>query len=131
MTACVFCDRARISSPVEMCVAAVGGAIYDVMVFEPLDPVVPGHLLVVPVMHVDDATVNPQVSAAAMKVASKVASRYDAANIITSIGRAATQSVFHLHVHVVPRASGDGLPLPWSRRRIERDRHGRFPRSGS
>ena len=36
------------------------------------------------------------------------------ANLITSIGAAATQTVFHLHVHVVPRHEGDGLLLPWS-----------------
>lgn len=26
----------------------------------------------------------------------------------------ATQSVFHLHIHLIPRAPGDGLMLPWS-----------------
>jgi histidine triad (HIT) family protein len=35
-------------------------------------------------------------------------------NIITSVGSAATQTVRHLHVHVVPRRRGDGLQLPWS-----------------
>ena len=34
-------------------------------------------------------------------------------NLITSRGRAATQSVFHLHLHLVPRADNDGLALPW------------------
>jgi histidine triad (HIT) family protein len=35
-------------------------------------------------------------------------------NLSTSKGEAATQSVFHLHVHVVPRQEGDRLPLPWT-----------------
>lgn len=34
-------------------------------------------------------------------------------NLITSRGAAATQSVFHLHLHLVPRTEGDGLALPW------------------
>ncbi|MGH3779703.1 MAG: HIT family protein [Pseudonocardiaceae bacterium] len=32
---------------------------------------------------------------------------------MTSVGTAAAQSVFHLHVHLVPRYSGDQLMLPW------------------
>jgi histidine triad (HIT) family protein len=35
-------------------------------------------------------------------------------NIITSTGSSATQTVFHLHLHVVPRSTGDGLTLPWT-----------------
>jgi diadenosine tetraphosphate (Ap4A) HIT family hydrolase len=35
-------------------------------------------------------------------------------NLITSDGAAATQTVKHLHVHIVPRRDGDGLTLPWS-----------------
>lgn len=108
---CVFCDRDRISSEVEY-YNGVDGSVH--MVFEPLDPVVPGHLLVVPERHTSDATEDRYVAAMAMSVASRVASRYPAANIITSIGTAATQSVFHLHLHVVPRRPGDGLPLPWT-----------------
>lgn len=35
-------------------------------------------------------------------------------NLITSAGAAATQTVAHLHVHYVPRRTGDGLGLPWT-----------------
>jgi histidine triad (HIT) family protein len=35
-------------------------------------------------------------------------------NIITSMGEYATQTVFHLHVHIVPRRLNDGLHLPWT-----------------
>jgi diadenosine tetraphosphate (Ap4A) HIT family hydrolase len=34
-------------------------------------------------------------------------------NIITSIGKAATQSIKHLHVHLVPRTEDDKLMVPW------------------
>ncbi|MER7748974.1 HIT domain-containing protein [Streptomyces bacillaris] len=38
--------------------------------------------------------------------------RLTGANLITSKGVEATQSVFHLYVHIVPRRDGDNLPLP-------------------
>jgi len=116
MRDCVFCDHDRIATPIEYDCAAVGSRLYDVVVFEPLNPVAPGHLLVVPVAHVTDVTEDPSVSAAAMEVAARVARRYQSSNIIVNSGRAATQSVFHLHLHVVPRHPRDGLKLPWSRR---------------
>lgn len=114
MTDCVFCHVGRIATPVRR----VRGRFTQVecLIFEPLDPVTPGHELVVPVDHVESAAEDPLLAAGAMEVAAALAGRYDAANIITNIGRAATQSVFHLHLHVVPRSRGDGLPLPWSRR---------------
>lgn len=81
--------------------------------FEPLHPVAPGHLLVIPQEHVRDAAVEPGVTGQVMKQAAYFARELRPCNIITSIGEAATQSVFHLHVHVVPRRRGDGLRLPW------------------
>jgi histidine triad (HIT) family protein len=108
---CVFCDPRKIESEVDLMYAADSSEHY---VFEPLAPVVPGHLLVVPTTHVMDATEDPYVFAMAASVASRVAQRYSATNIITSVGSVATQSVFHLHIHVVPRRRDDGLSLPWS-----------------
>ncbi|MFI0712504.1 HIT domain-containing protein [Streptomyces inhibens] len=35
-------------------------------------------------------------------------------NVITSRGPSATQTIRHLHIHLVPRADGDGLLLPWT-----------------
>lgn len=91
-------------------------------IFEPLNPVTPGHLLVVPGEHVMDASVAPATASAVMfEAAMKVQRLGGAANIITSVGAAATQSVYHLHVHVVPRRPDDGLSLPWSdQKRAER-----------
>lgn len=108
---CVFCRPGLIKSEVRKRRSANG---YDVMVFEPLNPVVPGHLLVVPTIHVTDAADNPMVAGSMMQVAALEAQAYESANIITSIGAPATQSVFHLHLHVVPRQEGDGLHLPWT-----------------
>jgi histidine triad (HIT) family protein len=37
----------------------------------------------------------------------------DGVNLINSCGAAAWQTVFHFHVHVIPRYEGDPLRLPW------------------
>ncbi len=72
------------------------------------------HVLVLPRVHVDDAGTDPDVTAAVMRRAAELMAEHPAANLITSKGSAATQTVFHLHVHVVSRQDGDGLPLPWT-----------------
>lgn len=104
---CVFCG---IWSGKEPAVGLWRGE--GVMGFVPLNPVVPGHQLVVPAVHVADALENPRVTAEVMSVAAAIAPK--PCNIITSAGREATQTVFHLHVHIVPRRADDGLALPWT-----------------
>jgi diadenosine tetraphosphate (Ap4A) HIT family hydrolase len=48
-----------------------------------------------------------------MASACEYAARYQHVNLITSVGMLATQSVKHLHIHVVPRHPNDTLRLPW------------------
>jgi histidine triad (HIT) family protein len=85
--------------------------------FRPLSPVAPGHFLVVPREHVSHALESPVAAGRALKFAGFLANQMGltACNFITSAGADATQTIFHLHVHVVPRREGDGLRLPWSR----------------
>lgn len=78
----------------------------------PLNPVVPGHLLVIPRRHVPDFAADPAVSSTIAGYAAEMA--VPPCNVITSVGAEATQTVRHLHLHVVPRAAGDGLALPWT-----------------
>jgi histidine triad (HIT) family protein len=84
--------------------------------FEPLGPVTPGHFLVVPRKHVSNAFADPVAAGRALRFAGFLANQMDlpAANFITSAGKDATQTVFHLHVHIVPRREDDGLVLPWT-----------------
>lgn len=111
MSDCVFCDKIA-----EM---DYSDTAKDVVWFEPLNPVTPGHRLFVPWEHVTDAMHKPWVTARTMEVAAEYAAmRNWPANLITSIGTEATQSVFHLHVHYVPRREGDGLHLPWTDQRV-------------
>lgn len=109
MTACVFCDIVAGRNP-----TTAGLHWPDAIAFTPLNPVTPGHTLVIPKVHVEDAAEEPEVSAAVMRRAAEVARLFSAFNIITSAGVEATQTVRHLHLHIVPRVAGDGLPLPWT-----------------
>lgn len=87
-------------------------------VIEPLYPVVPSHRLVVPFEHVTDFADDPDVTAGVARLAAMYARKNfhheRAFNLISSKGRAATQTVDHLHLHLVPREDGDGLKLPWT-----------------
>lgn len=103
---CLFCERIALKSYDRASTLAVS--------FEPLNPVVPGHLLVVPRMHVVDAVEMPSVTAETMRFAALLADDVGDCNLITSIGPLATQSVRHLHIHIVPRRAGDELALPWT-----------------
>jgi histidine triad (HIT) family protein len=116
---CVFCEiiAGRAS-------AAVVREWPGVIAIRPLHPVTPGHTLVIPHAHVADVGTDPAVSARTMAAAAQLAGELASANVITSRGAAATQTVRHLHLHVVPRRRGDGLPLPWTPQRAARQAGG-------
>lgn len=105
--ACIFCQIASGEAP-----ARVIREWPDVIAFAPRHPVTPGHVMVVPRQHVADFIENPMVTARVMQCAAELGQR--PMNLITSAGSEATQTVFHLHVHLVPRSEGDGLTLPWT-----------------
>ena len=109
---CVFCEKIEEGDYDQLDVD------FDVVNFEPLNPVTPGHRLFVPVAHVVDAAEDYGRSAdtfgAAARWAGHNLSPLQAFNLITSAGAYATQTVEHLHVHLVPRNKDDGLALPWT-----------------
>lgn len=104
---CPFCDRIERGE--------YDSKVLGVVSFEPLNPVTPGHRLVVPVMHVADALAAPHETGRVFEEAARLAFGLGCDfNLITSCGADATQTVRHLHVHIVPRRPGDGLNLPWT-----------------
>jgi histidine triad (HIT) family protein len=116
---CIFCKIVAGDST-----ATIVDTFSDAIVIEPINPVVPGHVLVIPHEHVTDFADRSDIAAATMYRAAYFAQAhggvYDDCNLITSRGPAATQTVFHLHLHLVPRQPGDGLELPWSSRDVAR-----------
>ena len=92
----------------------------DVIAFLPDIPAVAGHTLVVPTQHVRDIWdvdlwLGRKLAEATRRVALGVANAVGTRqmNVIQSSGAAAGQSVFHLHVHIVPRKPGDRMPNLW------------------
>lgn len=88
--------------------------------FFPLRPATFGHTLVVPRRHIPDIWELPEaavahLSRAALRVAAalRAAVAPDGLNIIQSSGAAATQTVPHLHVHLVPRWAADAMGPIW------------------
>ncbi|MFJ9521823.1 HIT family protein [Kitasatospora sp. NPDC101801] len=104
---CVFCLIVAGRAP-----ARVVRRWPDALALHPLGPVTPGHLLVIPVRHATDFTSDPDISALVMRRAAELA--VPPCNAISSAGALATQTVFHLHIHVLPRSAADGLLMPWS-----------------
>ncbi|MHA3703732.1 HIT family protein [Jatrophihabitans sp. YIM 134969] len=88
--------------------------------FLDVNPATRGHTLVVPRRHARDLLAVDAADLAAcavgaQRVAAVLVERLGAAgvNVVNACGRAAWQSVPHLHLHVVPRYADDPLPLPW------------------
>ena len=89
--------------------------------FMDISPATRGHALVVPRAHSEDLYSVPaeDLSACAL-AAQRLALRArdqlgaDGVNLLNSTGRAAWQTVFHFHVHVIPRYRDDPLRLPWT-----------------
>ena len=109
---CVFCKIIR-DGGFE---SVLGSGSMRSVILTPLDPVVPGHMLVIPVRHVRDALVEPVLTGVTFSHAATYAALHgiETCNLLTNVGAEASQAVFHLHVHIVPRAHGDGLMIPWT-----------------
>ena len=113
---CPLCERVQRDDP-------DAGEVYrdeHVVAFFPLVPATLGHTLVIPREHLadiwalDGATAG-HLAQATLRVADAVrrAMSPEGLNIIQSNGEAATQTVPHLHVHVVPRWHGDAVGRIW------------------
>ena len=88
--------------------------------FMDINPATRGHALVVPRRHSQDMLeASDEDLAATILAARRLAQRVrerlgaDGVNLLNSCGSAAWQTVFHLHVHVIPRYADDPLKLPW------------------
>ena len=91
-----------------------------VAAFFPTEPATLGHTLIIPRQHIPDIwsldeETAKRLASATLRVSNavKFAMKPSGLNIIQSNGEVATQTVFHLHVHVVPRWDGDAMGSIW------------------
>lgn len=83
-------------------------------------PAAKGHVLLLPKRHcanlfeIDDVTASKALSVASkIAKAQKTAFNADGINLLQNNGEAAGQSVFHLHIHLIPRYDNDSVTIPW------------------
>jgi len=124
MAACVFCSILAGQTPAHV-------VLDDDVVLGFLDsrPLFPGHVLVVPRAHVETLTDLPAAEVGpyferVQRVAAAVRSAMGAQGSFVAMNNTVSQSVPHLHTHVVPRTKGDGLKgFFWPRSKYRDDAH--------
>ena len=88
--------------------------------FMDINPINDGHALVIPKYHSENLYETPDVwLGAAISAAGKIAAavnkviRPEGINLLQANGAGAKQSVFHLHIHIIPRYAEDGVGMNW------------------
>jgi histidine triad (HIT) family protein len=109
MADCLFCSIIAGTTPAQIVLDTP-----DLVGFLDIRPVFKGHTLIVPRAHVptmvemsDDVMI--PLFGAARSVADAVRTAFDAQGSFVAVNNVVSQSVPHLHVHVLPRTKGDGL----------------------
>jgi len=124
MAACVFCRIVAGELP-----ARIVGEDEHTVGFLDVRPLFPGHVLLVPKVHIEtladlpDELVEPLFTRA-RQLAAVMETALDAAGSFVAMNNKVSQSVPHLHVHVVPRNRKDGLKgFFWPRNEYTDDAH--------
>jgi histidine triad (HIT) family protein len=112
---CIFCKILAGEIP-----ATIVGEDERTVTFMDINPATRGHMLVIPRTHAADLLSVDAEDLRAVAIASqrqavraKELLRADGVNLVNSCGAVAWQTVFHFHVHVIPRYAEDPLRLPW------------------
>ena len=115
---CIFCDIIKGAAEVSVCYEDT-----ETIAFMDIQPVNPGHVLVVSRQHFESFHDLPRrlgthLFEVAMQLAPAIrkVSGAEGMNVVVSSGEAAGQDVYHFHIHLIPRRRGDGfdVPLPFA-----------------
>lgn len=120
---CIFCSIVAGDVPAE-----VVDRDQDTLAFMDLNPWTRGHALVIPRRHSRDLYEVPEddlerASVAAKRLAARMRDRLgcDGVNLLNACGPAAWQTIFHFHIHVIPRYESDSLAVPTRPQQAEPD----------
>src|SRR4051794_31118026 len=118
---CLFCGIVSGDVP-----AQIVDSDKHTVAFMDINPATEGHALVVPRAHAADLfEISDEDLQRTMLAARRLATKLRAAlepdgfNVLNSCGPAAWQTIFHFHLHVIPRYDDDPLKLPWTPRAAE------------
>ena len=112
MSSCIFCEIIKGNTP--------SSKVFEddtCMAFMDIQPVNPGHVLVIPKTHFKDLSDLPaEIGGHLFQVAQRIANtlpktivKNEGVDLFLAHGEAAGQEVFHVHLHVIPRYEGDGF----------------------
>ncbi len=112
---CIFCKIVAGELP-----ATIVDEDERTLAFMDISPATRGHALVIPRAHAPDLlSISSEDLCATALASQRLAQRAkqrlgaDGVNLVNSCGAVAWQTVFHFHIHVIPRYAGDPLRLPW------------------
>ncbi len=119
METCVFCKIINKELP-----ATIVFENDEFLAFPPIDQISKGHTLLIPKKHQEnifdlDADSFSRLAVLAQKLSKELKATHgaDGVNLLNASGKEAQQSVFHFHLHIVPRYADDGLDL-WFRNKL-------------
>ncbi len=114
---CIFCKLANGVFPT--------ATVYeddDFRAIMDIEPAAKGHVLILPKQHMPNLLEgDPAVLAKALPLAKRIANAQikalgcDGVNVLQNNNEAAWQTVFHLHIHLIPRYTGDEMLMPWAK----------------
>ena len=113
---CVFCDIINDKKP-----ASIVYSDEKVIAFMVIRPINPGHLVVIPKTHAPGLSeLDEEMGAHMFKIALRIVNALkksgiecEGINLFLSDGKAASQEIFHIHLHIVPRFLGDGFGVKY------------------
>ena len=116
MSACIFCKIVKKELP-----SSIIAEDENVLAFMDIMPARKGHILVMPKRHAETMLdVSEEDLAASMRMVKRVSVALQEAvhppgfSVVQLNGEASGQTVFHIHFHIIPRKTGDGIAMKWS-----------------
>lgn len=121
---CIFCKLANGDIPTN--------TLYEddcVRVIFDAEPAAEGHVLILPKEHFDNIyELDDDTAGHVFKVAKKIATAMnktldmDGLNVVQNNGEAAGQTVFHFHMHIIPRHNDDTVNVSWEKHKVSSER---------